>query len=482
MKKLVITSIFALLFAGSGVIMAQAPAAAYLGLPGDNLNLFAVMNLFQESETLEGFERSLNDPESMINNLDLNGDGYVDYIIVTDHVNGNVHTIVLSVALNKREYQDVAVFAVEKFRDGSVQIQLIGDEALYGKNYIIEPIYAETPNPGYTGKRGTPARVVTTTYYEVATWPVIRYIYSPVYTVWRPAWRWGYYPVYWQPYQAHYWHYYHGYHYRLHNHYITYYRPWHHHRVNVYHHTYYTGIRRHSPTVIVMINRGHYKSTYNKPEKKRDGEAHFERVYAQNSGRGSTVRQPTPAAGNARVSQERREAARQTAPATGSTVRTTESRSRTTPASVQREQTESRTRTQPARVQENRTESRSRTTPASVQREQTESRTRTQPARVQENRTESRSRTTPASVQREQTESRSNSRATKVQSSRPESRTRTQPARVTETRRQTPPVKAQQSRTESRSRTTPASVQREQTESRSNSRATKETRSENRRK
>ncbi|NSW95826.1 MAG: hypothetical protein HPY62_14045, partial [Bacteroidales bacterium] len=46
----------------------------YLGLPGDNLNLYAVMKLFQESETLEGFERSLNDENSRINNLDLNGD------------------------------------------------------------------------------------------------------------------------------------------------------------------------------------------------------------------------------------------------------------------------------------------------------------------------------------------------------------------------------------------------------------------------
>ena len=48
--------------------------------------------------------------------------------------------------------QDVAVFTVEKYRDGSVRIQLIGDEALYGRNYIVEPIYAETPNPGYTGR------------------------------------------------------------------------------------------------------------------------------------------------------------------------------------------------------------------------------------------------------------------------------------------------------------------------------------------
>ncbi len=120
----------------------------YLGLPGDNLNLYAVMNLFQESETLEAFERSLNEENSRINNLDLNNDGYVDYLTVSDYTSGNVHTIVLRSVLDRNEYQDVAVFTVEQLRNGEVQIQLIGDEALYGRNYIVEPNYAETPNPG----------------------------------------------------------------------------------------------------------------------------------------------------------------------------------------------------------------------------------------------------------------------------------------------------------------------------------------------
>src|SRR5512139_209821 len=132
MKKLIITSILALLVSAGSALMAQDYPDEYLGLPGDNLNLYAVMKLFQESETLEGFERNLNNENSRINNLDLNGDNLIDYITVSDYVNGNVHTIVLRVALSRNETQDVAVFTVERFRDGSVQIQLIGDEALYG--------------------------------------------------------------------------------------------------------------------------------------------------------------------------------------------------------------------------------------------------------------------------------------------------------------------------------------------------------------
>ena len=50
-----------------------------LGLPGDNLNLYAVLDIFQKSKTLEDFERTINDPSSNINNLDLNNDKKIDY-------------------------------------------------------------------------------------------------------------------------------------------------------------------------------------------------------------------------------------------------------------------------------------------------------------------------------------------------------------------------------------------------------------------
>ena len=170
---------FIVFAAATSFVTAQDYPDEYLGLPGDNLNLYAVMNLFQESETLEKFELNLNSEESMINNLDLNGDNLIDYITVSDYVDGNVHNIVLRAALDRNEQQDVAVFVVESLSNGAVQIQLIGDEALYGPNYIVEPIYAETPNPGYTGtvyRRNV--NVVTTTYYDIATWPLIRFIKS----------------------------------------------------------------------------------------------------------------------------------------------------------------------------------------------------------------------------------------------------------------------------------------------------------------
>ena len=114
-----------------------------LGMPGDNLNLFAVMKIFRESETLEIFEKNLNDEHSDFNNLDLNGDGQIDYINVTYNTEGNLHTIILSVALNETEFQDIATIYVEKDGNNPARIQLIGNEALYGKDYMIEPDYQE---------------------------------------------------------------------------------------------------------------------------------------------------------------------------------------------------------------------------------------------------------------------------------------------------------------------------------------------------
>ena len=282
MKKSIITSILALLITGAGAMRAQDRPDEYLGLPGDNLNLYAVMKLFQESETLEGFERKLNEENSRINNLDLNGDNMVDYITVSDYVDGNVHTIVLRTMLTRNESQDVAVFTVQQFRNGEVQIQLIGDEALYGKNYIIEPNYAETPNPGYGGTsvNRSNVTVVTSTYYDIGAWPMIRFIFHPAYVVWRSSWYWGYYPVYWNPWRPYYWHYYYGYHHHWYPHYYQHYHHSHHHHYAHYNDHYYNHIRTHSPMVSTRIKEGHYRTTYSRPEQRREGEALYARTSA----------------------------------------------------------------------------------------------------------------------------------------------------------------------------------------------------------
>lgn len=289
MKTLFTTAVLAVLIATATTAKAQDWPEEYLGLPGDNLNLYATMKLFQESETLEGFEMALNSEDAGINNLDLNGDRLVDYIMVTDYVDGKVHNIVLSVALNKKHRQDVAVFTVERFRDGSAQIQLVGDEALYGANYIIEPYYnegyAETANPGYYGKpvRNVQVTVVTSSAWDIAAWPLVRHIYLPGYMAWNSPWYWGYWPASWTSWSPWYWHYYYGYHYNYHNHYYAHFRHWNHVRYHRYHDFYYAGVRHYSKDVHKNINKGYYKDTYSHPELQNEGRALHARVATESN-------------------------------------------------------------------------------------------------------------------------------------------------------------------------------------------------------
>lgn len=284
MKKYFVTPIL-ILIAGY-TLTAQDQLPDSLGLPGDNLNLYAVMELFQESETLEAFEKSLNDENSNINNLDLNSDDKVDYIRVFDDADGDIHNIVLQISLSENENQDVAVFTVQRDADENVQIQLTGDEALYGKDYILEPnldaeVSGQTPNPGYTGKPSAesdaePTTVQTTTV-VVNAWPVVRYIYMPSYVAWHSPWYFGYYPPYWNPWRPHYWHYYYGFHYHRYVHYHTYYRATHYHRSPGYS-RYYSQRRTVSVSVNNRVRAGQYKTTYSKPSQRIQGEARYNKM------------------------------------------------------------------------------------------------------------------------------------------------------------------------------------------------------------
>lgn len=252
-----------------------------LNLPGDNLNLYAVLNVFQESETLESFEKNLNAQDSKINNLDLNNDDQIDYIKVADNADGESHLIVLQVAISEKENQDVAVISVNKDENKQIQIQLIGDEDLYGKNYIIEPkadngqSNGSTPNPGYstnsTNDQGNTIVVEKTVIVQVETWPVITYVYAPSYVRWNSPWYWGYYPSYWNPWRPYYWDYYYGYHYHWHSHYHGHYHNSHYYRNPLYQNNYYGRNRSQSPTVKSNKDIGKYNNTYAKPDSRKEG-------------------------------------------------------------------------------------------------------------------------------------------------------------------------------------------------------------------
>lgn len=173
----------------------SADTSAMLGLAGDNLDLYAVLDLFQKSKTIEEFEKSLNDDKTKINNLDLNLDKKVDFIKVVTKKKDDSYTFILQVDVTKKETQDVAVILLDRDKDKKVSLQIVGDEELYGKDYVIEPRgnSSITANPGYTGENPVTVDVPATTV-VVQSAPIVQYVYSPAYVPYTSPYYYGFYP------------------------------------------------------------------------------------------------------------------------------------------------------------------------------------------------------------------------------------------------------------------------------------------------
>lgn len=172
-----------------------------LGLPGDNLDLYAVLDIFQKSKTIEDFEKTLNDEKTKVNNLDLNDDKKVDFIKVETKKDGDDYTFILRDPISKSETQDVAVILVSKDKNNKVSLQIVGDKDLYGKDYIVEPSTSgnsgATANPAYTGAEPVTVNVTApTTTVIVEQVPIVQYVYSPAYIPYYPPYYYGFYPPY----------------------------------------------------------------------------------------------------------------------------------------------------------------------------------------------------------------------------------------------------------------------------------------------
>jgi hypothetical protein len=170
------------------------------GLPGDHFSLQGALELFKKAQSPEDFESLLNQEENHVNNLDLNGDGDIDYVRVIDNQDEDAHAIVLQAIVAKDEFQDIAVIEIEKDGDESAILQIIGDEDIYGENVIVEPFEEEDGDDG-KGPRMTEetVRIVV----NVWGWPSVRFVYAPGYRVWVSPWYWGYYPRAWRPWRPH---------------------------------------------------------------------------------------------------------------------------------------------------------------------------------------------------------------------------------------------------------------------------------------
>ena len=179
------------------------------GLPGDNFSLQGALEMFKKSGSPEEFEKLLNTRDNHVNNLDLNGDGDVDYVRVVGKMDNDVHVFVLQVPVSGDESQDIAAIELEKGGEAHAVLQIVGDEDIYGEQTIVEPDGGEdeeedtvspmegkgpyAPAPGF--ERMSAARIVV----NVWPWPIVRFVYAPGYTAWVSPWRWRVYPTWWRP-------------------------------------------------------------------------------------------------------------------------------------------------------------------------------------------------------------------------------------------------------------------------------------------
>ena len=144
----------------------------------DNLDLDAVASIFGDSENLEDFEHKLNDPDNRISNLDLNEDGYIDYLRVIETSSDRNSLVVVQAVLDQDVYQDVATIEIERVNNGNPRIQIVGDAYIDGSNYIIEPVFYRTPL-------------------------IFSFFWGPRYSPWQSPYYWNYYPrwySYYRPY------------------------------------------------------------------------------------------------------------------------------------------------------------------------------------------------------------------------------------------------------------------------------------------
>lgn len=165
---------------------------------GDNFSLEGALALFKKSNSLEEFEHFINEEQTNVNNLDLNNDGQIDYIMVRDIQEKDTHVIVLSTYVNETEKQDIATIGIEKTGAEEAQLQIEGDSDLYAENTLVEPFDVEEKS---TIKRGPNAFEIETTrvVVNVWLWPSVRFLYAPNYVVWVSPYRWGNYPRWWKP-------------------------------------------------------------------------------------------------------------------------------------------------------------------------------------------------------------------------------------------------------------------------------------------
>lgn len=143
----------------------------------DGLDLKTVGTLLKEAKDAEHFERLVNDPNKGIDNLDLDENGEVDYIKVTEYGSEEGKGFSLTVDTGEGQEQEIATIGIEKAGEGEADVQIHGNRHIYGENH-------------YHHSR-----------FSLTDYLLLGYIFRPHPFYFSP-WRRGYYPSYYRPYRT----------------------------------------------------------------------------------------------------------------------------------------------------------------------------------------------------------------------------------------------------------------------------------------
>ena len=197
--------------------------------------------MFKKASSPEDFEKLINTENNKVNNLDLNGDGNIDYIRVINKKDNDVQVFILQAVVSESENQDIAVIELEKTGNETAVVQIVGDEDIYGEETIVEPSDDESvsattatfynadnsiahgPSAGFDEPYSTfdepssnNAIVV-----NVWAWPAVRFVYAPSYSVWVSRWSWSVRPIWWRPWRPMAWTAYRPIRYQYHHRYVV---------------------------------------------------------------------------------------------------------------------------------------------------------------------------------------------------------------------------------------------------------------------
>lgn len=142
------------------------------------LDLVAVGELVKDVKDAESFERALNDSAEKINNLDLDEDGKIDYIKVTEYGSDNLRGFSLTTELADGQEQEIATIEIEKNADGYANVQTHGNQQIYGNNHYYH------------------SRV------SLTDMLIVGWLFSGNRPYYGSPWGYGRYPTYYRPYDS----------------------------------------------------------------------------------------------------------------------------------------------------------------------------------------------------------------------------------------------------------------------------------------